>query len=423
VNGKLKRWLALSMMVVLVMVSLTGCGSSDTSSEPTPTPSEPVTIEFWHTYSDTEEIVFNEQVIPAFEAKYPNIKVKSTRMPYDGLKQQVISAAAGNAAPDAMRMDIVWVPEFAKLGALESLDDKDGFNDIKAQTFEGPLATNYYNGQYYGLPLNTNTKVAIYNKDLLAAAGLAEPPKTFDELIDASKTVKAQGKYGIGIGGTGAWGILPYFWTLGGNVTDENNSKASGYLNSPESIAALEQIIQLYDDKLVAPTLLGGEPSTWDGMKQGDYLMIDDGPWFYSILGDEVKDKTVAAPLPTGKGGSTSVVGGEDVVMFKNGKHPDETWTFVKYLMSDEAQIMMAQTGLIPTTKSAANSEEVQSNELVKPYLTQLETAKPRTPSPSWGKIEESLNLAFEKAVRGEVSAKEALDAAAVQIDAFLQEQ
>lgn len=422
----MKKTLKLLFILALVAslsVGAFGCSNSDESTQ---TPKEDgkkevVTLEFWHTYSDTEEKIFNEQVIPLFEKQYPNIKIQSTRMPYEGLKQQVIAGAAGDAAPDLMRMDIIWVPEFAKLGALMPVSDKDGFNELKPQLYEGPLATNIYDGKYYGLPLNTNTKVAIYNKELLAQAGLTEAPKTFDELIEASRTLKADGKYGIGIGGTSAWGLLPYFWTLGGSVTDENYTTATGYINSPESIAALEKIIELNNEGLVAPSIIGGEPGTWDGIKS-DYLMIDDGPWFYSILGEEALNLTVSSTLPAGDGGSTSVVGGENVVIFNSTKHPEEAWTFMQFLMTEEPQKLMAQTGLIPTNINAANSEEVLSVPFIKSYIEQLETAKPRTPHPSWGRIEESINLAFEKAVRGEVSAKEALDTAAQEIDSFLQQ-
>lgn len=80
----------------------------------------------------------------------------------------------------------------------------------------------------------------------------------------------------------------------------------------------------------------------------------------------------------------------------------------------------MSQTGLIPTNAKAANSEKVLSVPFIGPYIEQIKTAKPRTPHPSWGKIEETLTLYFEKAVRGELAVKDALDQAAQEIDGFL---
>ncbi len=418
---------ALVFVIILTLtLSAFGCSNSnqttdnmkDKSNKKVENP-EPVTIEFWHTYSDTEEKIFNEQVIPLFKKENPYIKVNATRMPTEGLKQQIIAAVAGDASPDVMRMDIVWVPEFAGLDALSTVNDKDGFNSIKNTLFPGPLSTNFYNGKYYGLPLNTNTKVAIYNTDLLKKAGLTKPPKTFDELVQAARTLKSSGDYGIGIGGTSPWSMLPYFWTLGGKITDDNYTKATGYINSDASIAALQKIVDLNKEGLVAPAITGGDPGTWDGIKES-YLMIDDGPWFYSILGNDMLKTTTPAVLPAGKGGSTSVVGGEDLVIFSNSKHPKEAWTFMKFMMTEEPQIIMAQTGLIPTNSTAANSERVLSVPFIKPYIDQLKTAMPRTPSPNWGKIKDAINTAFESAVRGDMTPKAALDQAASEIDGLL---
>lgn len=430
----LQRLISVLIVLMLVVV-ITACSSGNKSSSTGNTNAgndsvqggsqkvENVNIEIWHTYSDTEEKVFLEQVIPLFEKENPSITVKATRMPYEGLKQQVISGVAGNAVPDLMRMDIIWVPEFAKLGALERLDDKEGFADIKSQLFEGPLATNQYNGSYYGLPLNTNTKVAIYNKQLLNDLGVTEVPKTFDELVSLANKMKEKGGFGIGIGGTASWNILPYFWSLGGNITDDQYTKAEGIVNSPESVAALEQIVQWNKEGLVTPTILGGEPGYWDGIKEGKYLMIDDGPWFFSLQGDEAINNNILGQMPSGKGGSISVVGGEDLVMFANSKHKEEAWKFMQFMMKPETQVIMAQAGLIPTNITAANDEKVLSVPYLKPYIEQLKTAKPRTPHPAWAKIEESFNLAVEKAVRGEATPKEALDQAAQEIEGFLQEK
>lgn len=425
-----KKVISVLVAAILALTFvMAGCSSNSGTKKTTDNSSvndtqkvEPVTIEFWHTFSDTEDKILNEQIIPDFEQKYPNIKVKATRMPYDGLKQQVISAVAGNATPDVMRMDIIWVPEFAKLGALQPVDNLEGFDAIKEKAFKGPMETNYFNGHYYGIPQDANTKIAIYNKTLLQQAGLTEPPKTFDELVAAAEKIKGKDRWGIAISGTGPWGIAPYFLSLGGKVTDDKYTKATGYLNSPESVAALQKLIDLYNEKLIGPCILGGQPDTWGGMKGNNYLMIDDGPWFYSIQGDAAKQSTVPALFPQGPGGSISVVGGEDLVLFKTTKHPKEAWIFMQYMFSETPQKLLAQqAGLIPTNMDVANSSDVSGDPIISLYVQQLKTAWPRTPSPNWGKIDETLNQAFEKVFRGKATPQQALDEAAKQIDEFLQ--
>jgi multiple sugar transport system substrate-binding protein len=390
-------------------------------------PKEKVTIEYWHTYSDQEEKVLTEEIKPLFEKQNPGIELKLTRMPTENLKQQVIAGVSGNAAPDLMRMDIVWVPEFAKMGALADVSKMDSFNEVKSKLFEGPLATNFYNNSYYGLPVNTNTKVAIYNKKLLQEAGLNEPPKTMQELETAAKALQQKGYKGtIGAGGANMWALTPYFWSLGGKLTSDDYKKVDGIVNSPESVKALETLIRWKKDGIAAPTILGGEPGTWDGMKNDRYLLIDDGPWFYSILMNDKNEKrnpmdyTVRALIPAGDGGTHSVIGGEDLVIFANSKHPKEAWTFAKWMMGEEPQKLMSKTGLIPTNKAAANDPKFLEVPFVKEYVKQMETALPRTPIPQWGEMEDILNKSFEKALRGEKDAKAALDDAAKQIEAVL---
>ncbi|RSK28903.1 extracellular solute-binding protein [Bacillus sp. HMF5848] len=386
-----------------------------------------VTIEYWHTYSDQEEKVLNEKIKPLFEEEHPEINLKLTRMPYEGLKQQVIAGVSGDAAPDLMRMDIIWVPEFAKMGALKEVSSMEGFEGVKNSLFEAPMATNQFEGKYYGLPVNTNTKVAIYNKSLMDKAGITEAPKTMDELAEAARKANAAGaKGGIGISGAFSWAWLPYFWSLGGQLTNDDYTQFDGYLNSEASIAAVQQIADWHNEGLVAPTILGGEPGSWDGMKNNEYLMIDDGPWFYSVLmneeGSEFKplDQTVKALVPAGDGGSRSVIGGENLVMFANSKHPEEAWTFAKWMMTEEPQKIMSELGLIPTNKVAANDPAFVDGPFVKEYVQQLETALPRTPIPQWSEFEGIINLNFEKVIRGEMSAKEALEDATLKAEALL---
>lgn len=439
-----KRRKALFGMLALMLVfALAACGGGNnnngggtntansgtnaTNNGETAEPAEKVTLEYWHTYSDAEEKVLVEKVKPAFEAAYPNITLNITRMPYEGLKQQVIAGVAGDAAPDLMRMDIIWVPEFAAQGALADVSKFEGFEELKASVFEGPMATNYYNEGYYGVPVNTNTKVAIYNKDTLAAAGLSEAPKTMDELVKAAEALKGQGKYGIGISGIHGWGMLPWFWSLGGTVTNEDYTKVDGYLNSDASVKALETIVDWNNKGLVLPVMLGGEPGAWDGLMSGDYLMTDDGPWFYSIkmgekeaTGFDPMEKTVRGLMPAGDGGSLSVIGGEDLVVFAGSKHPEEAWTFAKWMLSEEPQLMMAELGLIPTNKQAADKMKEMDIPFIDTYVQQLETALPRTPIPQWGELEGIFNLSLEKAIRGEMAPKDALNEAVQQIEAIL---
>jgi len=376
------------------------------------------TITFWHTYNtdgpETKQL--NDVVIPAFQKVCPNITVKAVVMPYDGLHDQLVTAVSGGGLPDVMRMDIIWTPEFAKIGALAEVDQLPGFDALKGQVFPGPLATNIYQGKYYGVPLDTNTQVLIYNTALVPTA-----PKTLDDVRTAAAALKGQkDKWGLALGGDGPWNVLPWFWSAGGSVTNDDYTKATGYLDSDASVAALQWLIDMNKDGLLGPSSVGKKPDSWGGFKAGSYGMLSDGPWFFPIIGQGMGPNVVGAPMPTGPGGSISVVGGENFVIFKTSPNQDAAWAFAQYLLSDDAQEAMAKVGQMPVTQSASQSDAVTSVPYLAPYVTQLQTAKPRTVTPAWPKLDKILTDAFDAALRGTKSASQALHDAAAQIDPLL---
>ena len=59
-------------------------------------------------------------------------------------------------------------------------------------------------------------------------------------------------------GGLDAWNILPWIWSFGGAVTNEDFSKATGYINGPQSVAGVQFLADLFDSKALSPSILGG---------------------------------------------------------------------------------------------------------------------------------------------------------------------
>src|SRR5688500_3600502 len=152
-----------------------------------PSLAQDVTATFWGSYGNggnsTQQDALNNVLIPAFEAAHPGIKVKYVDVPYDSLLQKLTTSAAGGELPDLVRADLGWVPQFADLGVLVPLSDAmPDFQELADKTYPGVLATNLYKGKYYGLPLDTNTRVLVTSQEALDAAGFSAPPASFDEL-------------------------------------------------------------------------------------------------------------------------------------------------------------------------------------------------------------------------------------------------
>lgn len=394
---------------------------NDDNSEKTEFTGE-ATLTMWHTFTDVETEVFENNIISKFNDEFPNIKIDNTRMPSgEEYNQQIIQAVSSDSAPDLARMDIVDVPRYAEIGALEALDSYPDFDSIAEQMFTGPLNSNLYDGNYYGLPLDTNTKVAIWNKTLLDKAGVDSAPETWDDYLEISRKISDDDTFGIAPQQIGAWGLMPYFYSLGGTYCDESQTTSTGYLNSEESVEALEKLVSYHKEGLVAPSVLGGL-GTWEGFKGNNYLMIDDGPWFISA-NEDIKDNVLFSTMPEGVGGSINTVGGENTVIFSSSKNKDAAYQFAKFLASDDAQTIFAEElQMMPVNKITSEKDIVQNDEMLKVYMEQLETSVPRIPSPQWNEIDAVLSKAFESALREEGNPKELLDAAAEQIDILLSE-
>jgi multiple sugar transport system substrate-binding protein len=304
-----------------------------------PVLAQEVTLTFWGSYGNggnsTQQDALNDTLIPAFEVAHPGIKVKYVDVPYDSLLQKLTTSAAGGELPDLVRADLGWVPQFADLGVLVPLSDAmPDFQSLADATYPGVLATNLYKGKYYGLPLDTNTRVLVTSQDALDAAGLGAPPATFDELKAMADKLEGTGISVFADGGLGGWNILPWIWSGGGNITDAGITTASGYLDGPESVATVQMLVDLYKAGHIPNLIIGnqGATSTSDGLPSVEYATIFDGPWMAGIWRDQYPDFTpIYAPIPAGKGGSISVVGGEDIVVTSSSANKESAYEFVRF--------------------------------------------------------------------------------------------
>lgn len=346
---------------------------------------EDITLTFWYTYGDNEEAQLLNAVIPLWEEKHPNIKIETVRQDDSQYHQMIVTSFGTGMSPDVARVDITNVAAYANQGGLVALSDFEDFTSISPDFLDGPLSTGLYKGKYYGLPLDTNCKAAVVNTNILAKLGLNEVPDTMEEFIEAAAN---RGDYSLNVSGVGDWDMYPYFWLFGGTLTNDDFTQASGYLDSDASIAAIKEIIELHDNKILTIRDIDGTADAWDGINS-DYAMFFEGPWYFGSYEDREEMGIVAATIPTYEGRSASVVGGEDIVVFSTSKHPVEAYEFAKFMTSPDVQLAMLQSGQLPVLKSLVNDKAVLDNPVWSVYMKQLESAGARIPSPNNSQIQE----------------------------------
>ena len=180
----MKKKLAFLLALVMILSSclaMTACGSggSDDSGE---TPAEGETITFmapdWAIPSDEQLAAFTEET---------GINVEVSEVGWDDIREKIATAStAGQAAADVVEVDWSWVGEFKAAGWLEPIElaDKDEFLTLDTFTVDGEVLAVPYANDY---------RIAYYNKEQFEQAGITEAPKTYAEVLEAAKAIKAAG--------------------------------------------------------------------------------------------------------------------------------------------------------------------------------------------------------------------------------------
>jgi multiple sugar transport system substrate-binding protein len=421
-----KGALALGATAALCTALLAGCSSNGGSSGASAA-AGPVTLTFWGTYGNggnkVQTDTLSKTIIPAFKKAHPDITIDYVDVPYDSLLQKLTTSAAGGKLPDLVRADLGWVPKMGALGVFAPLDQKmTDFQALAGKTYPGSLATNKFGGHYYGLPLDANTRVEIVNSAALKKAGLTAAPATFDELKAVAPKLKAAQVSVFADSGLQGWNVYPWIWSAGGSVTNADQTKATGYLNSPQSVAGVQMLADLYKAGSI-PSLIAGDKGatqTSDGLPKGTYATILDGPWMTGIWSGQYPSfKPVYAPVPAGPGGSISVVGGEDIAMTSASKHQAAAETFIRFTQTADFQLAMAKTGQMSVVSALDGQEAAASPELA-PFIKQLATARSRPSVPQVPQIDTDLQNELTSAFQGKQTVQQALDKAAAEIDPLL---
>lgn len=438
-----RRNLALISAASLMLTALSACSSKQvpdsktnntlvqttsasqaTSSEAKPA-GKTVTLNFWHHYSaqSKENETLMNVLIPEFEKENPGYKINAVSHDWAGLHDKLLISASSKTLPDVARLDIAWVPELQKLNVLAPIDKEQfDFKQVKDSLLESAISTGKIKDNYYALPLNTNTKILFYNVEALEKAQV-KAPATMAELVTAAaklsgKNANGQQVWALNEPALSGWNVLPWIWSNGGDICDANNTKASGILNGPATVKAVQMLKDLYANKQFTGFNSGDIPMT-DGFGTGRYLMLLEGPWKTAELKGAYPDfKYATCPIPKGKKGSVSVLGGEDIAMF-NTANKEGAWKFMKFMTSEFAQTEMAKCGQIPVNNKVLASDVVKQADYA-PFLEALKTAKARPQVATWTEIDNALQSTMTAIIKDGQDVQSSLDQLAKQVDELL---
>jgi multiple sugar transport system substrate-binding protein len=174
------------VLVILGMIMFSGGPGGDTG------PQGDVELVMWKTFEDSEKL---QPLINAYQEQHRNVRITYFKKNVERYEQDLLNALASGQGPDIFSINNSWLPEYVdkiepvpeKLMSMKSY--KESFVDVVAHDFTK-------DNKIYGVALNVDSLALYYNKDLLGTAGIATPPRTWEELESQVRRIKRQNRLG-----------------------------------------------------------------------------------------------------------------------------------------------------------------------------------------------------------------------------------
>ena len=187
----MKKLLVALCALALMVLPLFAQGGSETAIDD----SKPITIEFW-THEDAARQALEEKYIAEYTAQHPNVTINVTRQSAEKLRELIQTAFAAGQGPTFFNLPIENEYQYIEAGRVAPADYKtlgfDNAKDLISSYADGMIDAVVYDGDVYGLPLETTNWSIFLNKKVFRDAGLdpeTDYPKTWEEMVEVSKKI------------------------------------------------------------------------------------------------------------------------------------------------------------------------------------------------------------------------------------------
>jgi multiple sugar transport system substrate-binding protein len=364
------KWCAILLIACLVVVPAT-TQAQDEMPTIVPQPcEEPGDLTMW-IWSLNWAPLIQQSVDDWVENYCPGATVDlQLRAPFTLYWNFLSDAAANGTMPDVFHMSQIFFYDFASNDMMLNLQPYWNAAGIDTTMWGTGLVDPYRWGEagdLYAGPVNWDTIVVFYNKDLFDAAGLPYPPEDWDWELFAqyaeALTDPEQGVYGalVYVGyqsGYGSWiasaGVEPAMDAARTRctLTDEASLEALNFLKTLLDAGYMPKASDLTDELTPEEVTDRDVLSFWI---DGKVAMAVGGSY---VLPDALSEMTFnwdVVPLPrhpvTGR--SRSMVHSVGYVASATTEHPNLAANLILYLISDEAQVLFAEAeGVAPANPS-----------------------------------------------------------------------
>jgi multiple sugar transport system substrate-binding protein len=389
----------------------------------------------WSMWADTpEERKVWEDLAKSVTETYPNIKVKLETVSFQDYFDKLLTQLASENEADIIAMQSLRMPGFAARGAMQSLqsfidqDENFQFSDFFPVIEEGLS----FQGEPHALAYDLGPIVLYYNKDLFSAAGMpipssTEPMSWEDFRQTATELAKGDKQYGY-IQDPAFDFMVPWLWSGGGDFMNADKTECT--LDSPQSIAALEFLVSMFDEGIAAPiTDLANPAFGTEEFSGGNIAMHINGPWQIVNFRETVDFDFGIAPMPAGSAGSVTWVAGSGFGISNTTEYAEQAWQALEVLTSTASLKTVAKTGRgYPARKSAVPAFENQAGPPPDKQIIQQVTegqiaeARPFETTATWQETSVMLQQEMVPVLTGQKSVQDAVATVVPEFNRLLKE-
>ena len=419
----------ITVMAVLAAVAALGaCGGSDEPSGGGGTgTTDPAQVKgavrvIMEEVPDTDVV---KELLPGFRKAYPGVEVKIEALPYDQMRDRIVSSfLAAKPTYDMIIVDNPWMVDFVEGGFLDPLDDRiKAAKDYAFEDFSEPLRKfAQVDGKTYGVPFYNYGLALVYRKDLYEKAGLSAP-QTLDDLKAAAAKLTSDGRSGIAMQPQKGYKIFEewgnYLFAAGGSIQDDEGKVT---LDSPEARTALKEYIAIYKASAPKNSLNWAFDEAIRAASSDKAAQLLSYNWTLPTLNKEgeLKDSFAVAEVPGGK----AVLGAWYWSIPANSATKDAAWSFIEWLTSQAQEKQRVIAGGAPVRDSVLDDPEVWEQGYGEEYYkTVKEILADAAPLAHGRNAEEMINVVGEElnaAVAGQKSVDDAISAAATRAEETL---
>ena len=351
-----------------------------------PASAEP--LQMWERSGGNESFV--DLLVAAWNEKNPDRPIEITHFPSPEMVPKLAQAIASGDVPDLMGLDLIYGPQFEAAGQLTDITDmmKD-WPELRTAS-PGHMMVSTYEGRIYGVPLYADVSVLYWNKRLFREAGLDPEvgPKTLGEIEEMARKITGveEGAFGYFLAGNCAgcniFTFAPLIWANGGTVEPKDA------VDEPLQGEAVKEVFEwarkMHKEGLINPSARAVSSEDFHLQLATDKIGIfGSGNFNLALLKDQnapMFDNVGVTLLPGFEEGQTaSFAGGDIVTIPKGSKRVEDAVDFMKFILSDEAQLELYARNLNMTTRGdMTDNEYFKANPLVQDVAKALTVG--RTP-------------------------------------------